>query len=80
METITLQWDFDDGLQTYRNGDPLLDDWMSLPVMCPRCRAEWQVVTAVNAMGAECPHCHNVDPFLVWAIPHAITDLRTSVQ
>ena len=73
-----LSWTFEDGLQTYDNGDQL-SDWLTMPAQCPSCHAEWQAVSAVDAMGIECPYCAHVDPFYVWRIPNNAQDERTLI-
>jgi DNA-directed RNA polymerase subunit RPC12/RpoP len=74
----TLQWSLEGGVQIYDNGTDL-DDWLTMPVRCPSCGAEWQAVSAVGAMGIECPHCSHVDPFYVWRVPDNARDERTII-
>jgi len=71
-----LDWEFDNGLQIYNNGDPLLQDWLETPADCPICFRHWRVVTAVCAKGFVCPFCGHVILDHRWSVPPDAQDNR----
>lgn len=73
---VRLNWRLQDGVQVYDNGDLELSDWVDMLVQCPVCAMAWRAVSAVGALGADCPFCGYVDPFFEWFIPADADDQR----